>query len=826
MTKARWIMVVVLALGALAGGPAWAKDKRSKKDKQIEQHLWLAEYFVLRARDYDGAVKEYEKVLRLDKTHTAAALALADVLVVQKKADKAIAVLARTAAKKKNEPALWKALARVRGASGDAAGATAAIQKALALSPRDAEAHFVLYEWLDRRYRDGDKAVAGELAAAATRYLTFVRPRAGLGVQRAERTLIEVGGDEIALLVFDARKAYDHAFTAAGIGEINGMMREARRGFEQCVARQPDREECHYYLGLVHGSVKASEAYDPAKARASFEKAAGYAPAWLALGRLHRADDRLKEARAALRRALELDPAMGDAHVELAVVAKLGGDDKAAVAALEKAIRIDRSAPAAGRALAELAKVRPEHPLVREGLMYGSLTGDVFSTEKFKGVVQLIEDQLGGVEADAPEKAVLEEIVAKLAAASESSSKFAFKVGVLKTGMVNAFALPDGSIYVTRGLFDMLKRRWPKRPIDARHDVLGHVMAHEVTHVIRRHTVQTLIYQEAIKDASRWSDPSILTHVTRIHEIEADREGIVMAFLAGFHPRGGIEFMEISGQEMEIPAHLDHPTFDERVAYLEEYWTNDVRYAFVSFGLGVKAMDRAGKLEATDVGKAAAAYQEAAEHFRRFRTTLRGSRDVLNNLGVAYAKLGVLAQADGSPLGRWQTRFSLERQSAIKYAGLARDEETAETRGGGGKARMAWQLREAISILKEARAVDPHYPRAGLNLAAAYLAAGKWTDASGVLDELGREKGVDASELANLRGVALAEQGKWDAALEQFGKAAAGGSARRAGSFNRARALAMAGKKVEARAAFGAYLKAWSTGPWAAAARQEMKQLK
>ena len=53
----------------------------------------------------------------------------------------------------------------------------------------------------------------------------------------------------------------------------------------------------------------------------------------------------------------------------------------------------------------------------------------------------------------------------------------------------------------------------------------------------------------------------------------------------------GIELMEVMGKEMEIPKHLDHPTFQERIEYLTEYWTNDVRYAFVSFKIGINAMD-------------------------------------------------------------------------------------------------------------------------------------------------------------------------------------------------------------------------------------------
>jgi len=161
----------------------------------------------------------------------------------------------------------------------------------------------------------------------------------------------------------------------------------------------------------------------------------------------------------------------------------------------------------------------------------------------------------------------------------------------------------------------MLKKKFPQRPIDANNDILGHILGHELQHVIRRHTLNSVVFQEAVKDASRPLDASVLTHVTRLHEIDADRQGMVMAFLAGYHPRGGIEFMEVMGGEDEIPKHLDHPTFEERVEYLTEYWTNDVRYAFVSFKLGVAATDRAGKLEATDMKGAVAAYEEAVEDF-------------------------------------------------------------------------------------------------------------------------------------------------------------------------------------------------------------------
>jgi predicted Zn-dependent protease len=405
-------------------------------------------------------------------------------------------------------------------------------------------------------------------------------------------------------------------------------------------------------------------------------------------------------------------------------------------------------------------------------------------------------------------------------------SSLNLRVAILASEAINALAMPNGHVYVTRGMFDFLKKKWPDRPIDANHDALGHVLAHELSHVLRRHTVQGVIYREAIKDASRSIDPAVLTHVTRIQEIEADRDGIVIAALAGFHPRGGIELMEVLGKEEEIPRHLDHPTFEERVAFLQEYWTNDVRYAYVSFGLGVAAMDKAAKLEDSDVTAAGAAYQEAAEHLQRFRTTLTAQREVLNNLGVVHAKLGVLALGKSeSPLGKWRTRFSIEKQSASQYKGLSREEPDGLTRGSKERARLPWQLREAISLFKEALSTDETYAKARLNLALAYLAGGRLDEAAEAVAAARSGRGVTEAELALVRGVIAAERGEHDAAATAFAAAAKGKGAAASAAFNAARLLEVRGKKAEAKAAYESYAKAYPNGAWADVARQAAAKL-
>jgi tetratricopeptide (TPR) repeat protein len=362
-----------------------------------------------------------------------------------------------------------------------------------------------------------------------------------------------------------------------------------------------------------------------------------------------------------------------------------------------------------------------------------------------------------------------------------------------------------------------MKKKQPNRPIDANNDALGHILGHELQHVLRRHNVNSAVFQAAVKDAASPIDPSILTHVTRLQEMDADREGMVMAFLAGYHPRGGIEFMEIMGQELEIPQHLDHPTFDERVAYLTEYWTNDVRYAFVSFKLGVAAMDRGAKLEASDMKAAVAAYDEAIEDFKRYHAMLPSLKEASNDLGVAYTKLGVLAMAQDSPLGRWQTRFSLERSSAVSYVGLAREDDGGRTRGGD-KGRLPSQLREAIAAFKEALSLDETYSKARLNLAAAYLAANQLDNANAMLAKVELRSDVTAGDVDLIRGIALAEGKSYDKAKTAFEHALTSQAAKRAASYNLAHTLELAGKPDDAKRAYQQYLKLYPGGPWAKAA--------
>ncbi|HEY5950395.1 MAG TPA: tetratricopeptide repeat protein [Kofleriaceae bacterium] len=817
-------LLIVCLLAATAHAKPKAKHtpvkspaaKLDKKQLEIERHEWMAQYYIIRANDMKGAAKEYLAILKLDATNLNASLALSSIYRRDKQDKQALDVLAKATKANPTSPDAWLALGELQSQQNDSKGLKASVDKALALDAANTNAYWLLFDDANRRFRGGDQAAKAEALTAARKIMETTPPRRRTGslYKVAERAVVELSGEAIELTIYDAKNAYAGAFETGLMGTINQQMDKARRGFEECTKTTPKNEECHYYLGLVYSSVKASDSYDPKKALAEFARAPNTALAWVETARIQRAADKNSDARASLDKALALEPDLAIAHVELGILDKLDGKVDSAVNHFIAAMDADPYGAVGSRALTELTKAKPTHPRVTEGMLSGKSI-DVFSTERYASIVHEIEQELGGVDPKAPEKAMLEDVVRRLA--DGSAIKTQFKVNLLNTDMVNAFALASGDVYVTRGMLELIKKKTGKT-VDANNDALGHILAHELQHVIRKHTINTAVFQEAVKDGGRYLDRSVLTHVERIHEIDADREGRVMAFLAGYHPRGGIELMETMGKEMEIPKHLDHPTFEERVEYLTEYWTNDVRYAFVSFKLGVGALDRGAKLEATDMTKAIEAYQEAADDFKRFRSMLPTVKEAANDLGIAYTKLGVLAMnKDESPFGRWQTRFSLERESSVKYVGLARDEEQTRTRGTD-KTRLPWQLREAIAAFKDALATDEGYNKARLNLAAAYLAGNQLDNANAMLAKVSASGGVSEGDIELIRGIALAEGKDYDKARASFQKALTSPAAKRAATYNIAKTLELAGKKAEAKQAYGQYVKLYPGGPWAAAA--------
>ena len=171
----------------------------------------------------------------------------------------------------------------------------------------------------------------------------------------------------------------------------------------------------------------------------------------------------------------------------------------------------------------------------------------------------------------------IEEIAAALTAPLPRSP-YTFRIIVADDPAFNALAAPGGYIVVFRGL---LKRtRTPEE--------LASVLAHEMQHVLRRHTTRALLHHASagLLLAALTGDASgamafglesartlgVLQY-SRRHEAEADEEGLRMVSAAGIDPAGMIAFFETLNEEAaDLPGMLKylstHPSTVERIDHL------------------------------------------------------------------------------------------------------------------------------------------------------------------------------------------------------------------------------------------------------------------
>ena len=154
----------------------------------------------------------------------------------------------------------------------------------------------------------------------------------------------------------------------------------------------------------------------------------------------------------------------------------------------------------------------------------------------------------GGTYDNARLQTMIEKTVDRLVAASERPN-LKYKVTILNSPAINAFALPNGYLYVTRGLITLANDK----------SELASVLAHEMGHVIADHaairedqTRQAALISHVVSDVL--SDPEMgalalakskltLASFSRAQEFEADGIGIGISARAGFDPFGAWRFL-------------------------------------------------------------------------------------------------------------------------------------------------------------------------------------------------------------------------------------------------------------------------------------------
>ena len=188
----------------------------------------------------------------------------------------------------------------------------------------------------------------------------------------------------------------------------------------------------------------------------------------------------------------------------------------------------------------------------------------------------------GGAYDDPRLEALITRTVDRLVAASDRPD-LAYKVTILNSGAVNAFALPTGQLYVTRGLVALASDT----------SELSSVLSHEMAHVLAKHASiredqarQAAIVTRVVTDMG--NDPDLtalalakskltMASFSRAQEFEADGIGVGISARAHFDPYGASRFltaMERNAAMKAGKASLDprsqdflssHPATPERV---------------------------------------------------------------------------------------------------------------------------------------------------------------------------------------------------------------------------------------------------------------------
>jgi predicted Zn-dependent protease len=180
--------------------------------------------------------------------------------------------------------------------------------------------------------------------------------------------------------------------------------------------------------------------------------------------------------------------------------------------------------------------------------------------------------------ADPARQQILDDLIARLSAAVPQSP-YKIRVLVVDNPTMNALAAPGGYIVVFRGLIDAA--RTPEE--------LAGVLAHELQHVLRRHSTRLLLQHVStgLLMAALFGDASglasfgldaaqnlALLRYSRSHETEADEEGLRTLIAAGIDPSGMVSFFETlqqkEGRESRYLAYLSsHPNTLERIDRLK-----------------------------------------------------------------------------------------------------------------------------------------------------------------------------------------------------------------------------------------------------------------
>ncbi len=117
-----------------------------------------------------------------------------------------------------------------------------------------------------------------------------------------------------------------------------------------------------------------------------------------------------------------------------------------------------------------------------------------------------------------------------------------YRFYVLDSSVINAYAIPGGGIYLTKGMLDFLESEAE----------LAAILGHEISHVDMRHSIERLQYELAARKIVG-KDLALIARIgytlmgvgfSEQQELEADAGGAILATKARYDPRGGMAVLD------------------------------------------------------------------------------------------------------------------------------------------------------------------------------------------------------------------------------------------------------------------------------------------
>lgn len=186
----------------------------------------------------------------------------------------------------------------------------------------------------------------------------------------------------------------------------------------------------------------------------------------------------------------------------------------------------------------------------------------------------IYKSSVKGMEIDSMQTKLLNEFYKEL----NYETGYPINITVVKSPIVNAFALPGGHLVVYDAILEGMKT--PEQ--------LAALLGHEATHVANRHSLRNTfrsLGRKIFLSILVGNDSGILSYVannaddlkglefSRELETEADDNGMRLMNISGLNTQGMTELMEMlqqsSGGEEPSSFRSTHPIFEERIQHIE-----------------------------------------------------------------------------------------------------------------------------------------------------------------------------------------------------------------------------------------------------------------